>query len=314
MPRVIDCSPSEAIELAELVDELEAKGFDPRDEDEFAYWGPALRKLANNRTFLADMMIAELKDRCDGQVRGNQYSAQVMMLHTSSQRFFMRANLWPAEADTVVRQSGTDPFFYHVPHDHNFSFLTVGYLGPGYWSDYYEYDYDRVVGFPGEHVDLRFVEKTRLDQGKVMLYRAHRDIHLQLPADSLSVSLNIVETSHSTMFRDQYRFDVTNSCVAGIMTRTSLEPMLMLAAHYGGGNGIDLLDNFAAGHPSARVRWASLRARAGAAASLSERIDILESGTADPSRLVAEMARQAVDKLEQGRQWIENAPVLEAAA
>lgn len=314
MPRIIDCPTEEATELPALVDLLESSAFDPRDEDEFASWGGELKKLANNRTFLADLMIDELKQRCDEQVKHNQYSAQVIMLHISSSRFFMRANLWPAEADTVVRQSGTDPFFYGVPHDHNFSFLTVGYLGPGYWSDYYEFDYDRVIGYPGEQVDLRFVEKTRLEQGKVMLYRAHRDVHLQLPADALSVSLNIVETSTTTAFRDQYRFDVDSKTVAGIMTRTSLEPMLMLAAHHGGGDGIDLLDSFAGAHPSDRVRWAALRARAGAAATLDERIAILERGTGDPNRLVAEMARSAVAKLTQCRNWIEAPPLLEAAA
>jgi len=312
MPRVIDCPTHEECELADLIDALEGGSFDPRDEDSFASWGEALKRLANNRRFLADMMIAELKQRCDGQVKGNQYSAQVVMLHATP-RYFMRANLWPAAADAVVRQSGTDPFFYHVPHDHNFSFLTVGYLGPGYWSDYYEYDYDRVMGYPGEEVDLRFVEKSRLEQGKVMLYRAHRDVHLQLPADSLSVSINIVETGHGTTFRDQYRFDVEKGAVAGILTRTSLEPLLMLAAHHGGGDGIDLLDDFAARHPSDRVRWAALRARAGAAATLDERIAILESGTRDSNRLVAEMARTALDKLIAGRAWIE-APPLSAAA
>jgi len=312
MPRLIDCPTTEQCELADLIDSLESGSFDPRDEDSFASWGEALKRLANNRRFLADMMIAELKQRCDGQVKGNQYSAQVVMLHATP-RYFMRANLWPAAADAVVRQSGTDPFFYHVPHDHNFSFLTVGYLGPGYWSDYYEYEYDRVMGYPGEEVDLRFVETSRLEEGKVMLYRAHRDVHLQLPADSLSVSINIVETGHGTTFRDQYRFDVEKNAVAGILTRTSLEPLLMLAAHHGGGDGIDLLDDFAARHPSDRVRWAALRARAGAAASLDERIAILEGGAADPNRLVAEMARTALDKLVAGRAWIE-APPLSAAA
>lgn len=312
MPRLIDCPTDEAIELDEIVDALESRGLDSKDEDEFASWGPALKKLGNNRRFLADLMIAELKERCESQVSGNQYSAQVVMLHVGK-RYFMRANLWPAEADSVVRQSGTDPFFYHVPHDHNFSFLTVGYLGPGYWSDYYEYDYGQVTGYPGEAVDLKFVERTKLDQGKVMLYRAHKDIHLQLPADALSVSLNIVETGHSTSFRDQYRFDLETKTVAGIMTRTSLEPMLMLAAHHGGGNGIDLLDDFAARHPSDRVRWAALSARAGAAASLDDRIAILEGGTRDTSRLVVEMSRTALAKLAAGRTWIESAPVLEAA-
>jgi hypothetical protein len=313
MPRLIDCPTEEVLDLETVVAELEAARFHPRDEEGFVGQAHLLKKLANNRHFLADMMIAELKQRCDDQVRDNQYSAQVVMLHIKSQRFMMRANIWPAEADTVVRQSGSDPFFYHVPHDHNFSFLTVGYLGPGYWSDYYEYEYDRVIGVPGEKVDLKFVEKARLEEGKLMLYRAHRDVHLQLPADAMSVSLNIVEIGHCTAFRDQYRFDLERSEVAGIMTRTALEPMLLLAAHHGGGEGADLIDHFAARHPSDRIRWHALRARAGAAPDLDARIAVLEQGTRDPSRLVSAMARRAVAKLEEGRSWIEAAPVLEAA-
>jgi hypothetical protein len=313
VPRLIHEAPADAIELEDLVAELESGDFNPKDEDAFAAWGPALKRLANNRNFLADVMLAELKQRCHEQLRGNQYGAPVIMLHRS-ENYFIRANLWPAEADTLVRQSGVDPFFYHVPHDHNFSFLTVGYLGPGYWSDYYEYDYDRVTGYLGEEVDLRFVERSRLELGKVMLYRAHKDVHLQLPADALSVSLNIVETSPCTAFRDQYRFDVSSRTVAGIMTRTSLEPLLLLAAHHGGGNGTDLLDDFAERHPSDRVRWAALKALAGTAEDLDARIAVFARGTGDQSRLVAEMARATIAKLEQSGAWIEKPPFLEAAA
>jgi hypothetical protein len=308
MPRVIHCPTEEKIELAELVELLETGGFDGDDEENFASWGPALRKLANDRRFLADLMMAELKQRCAGQLRDNQYSAQVVMLHAHPRsNFVMRANFWPALKDSVVRHSGPDPFFYGVPHDHNFSFLTVGYLGPGYWSDYYEYEYGEVVGYPGESVNLRFVEKSRLDEGKVMLYRAHRDIHLQLPADAMSVSLNIVETSHSSVFRDQYRFDVDASRIAGIMTRTSLEPMLALAAHFGGEEGEDLLRSFAAGHPSDRVRWAALRAQAAAASGLDGRIAVFERGARADSLLVSAMARREIAQLEAGRAWIAGA-------
>ena len=308
MPRLIDAPTEEKIELAELVEALETGGFDSEDEDNFASWGPLLKKLGNNRTFLSDLMIAELKQRCEGQVRDNQYSAQVIMLHSASRRFIVRANFWPALKDSVIRHSGTDPFFYGVPHDHNFSFLTVGYFGPGYWSDYYEYDYDRVVGFPGEEVDLRFVEKSRLEQGKVMLYRAHRDVHLQLPADEMSVSINIVETSHSSVFRDQYRFDIENRKVDGILTRTSLEPMLSLAAHYGGGAGMDLIAELAARHPSDRIRWCALRARAAAAPTVDERIALYETAARGSSVLVGHMARREVERLEAGRRWIEAPP------
>jgi hypothetical protein len=308
MPRVIDCPTDEKLGLAELVELLETGDFDSDDEDNFASWGPQLRKLANDRRFLADLMMAELKERCAGQLKDNQYSAPVVLLHAHpNSKFVLRANFWPALKDSVVRHSGPDPFFYGVPHDHNFSFLTVGYLGPGYWSDYYEYDYGGVVGYPGEHVDLRFVEKSRLEEGKVMLYRAHKDIHLQLPADAMSVSLNILEASHSSVFRDQYRFDVEASTIAGIMTRTSLEPMLALTAHYGGGDGEDLLRTVAASHPSDRVRWAALKAHAAAAPDLDGRLAVLERGTRADSLLVSAMARGEIVRLEANRDWIAGA-------
>jgi len=307
MPRLIETEATDRIELGELIELLETGDFDSQDEDNFASWGEQLKRLGNNRTFLADMLIAELKQRCDGQVRSNQYSAQVVMLHGSSNRFLLRANFWPALKDSVVRRSGTDPFFYGVPHDHNFSFLTVGYLGPGYWSDYYEYDYGEVVGIPGEEVDLRFIEKSKLDEGKVMLYRAHKDVHLQLPADAMSVSLNILESSHSSAFRDQYRFDLETGRIDSILTLMSLEPMLALAAHFGGDEGMDLLTNFAAGHPSERIRWCALRSRASAAATLDERIAIYAEGARTDSRLVAAMAAREAERIEKGRAWIDGA-------
>jgi hypothetical protein len=313
VPRLIETSTEDKLELAELVELLETGDFDADDEDNFASWGTQLKKLANNRTFLADMMIAELKQRCDGQIGRNQYTAQVVMLHGASSRYFIRANLWPALKDSVVRHSGTNPFFYGVPHDHNFSFLTVGYLGPGYWSDYYEYEYGEVVGYAGEKVNLRFVEKSRLEQGKVMLYRAHRDVHSQLPADAMSISLNILEASHVINMRDQYRFDLEKSEIGGIITQTALDPLLQLSAHFGGEKGIDLLDSFAAGHPSDRIRWKALQARAGSLDGLDARIALYERAARGANRYVAEMAKREALKLERGRAWIENAPAVQAA-
>jgi hypothetical protein len=312
VPRLIETDVAETCTLDELIDALEASDFDARDEDNFASWGPMLKRLGNNRSFLADRMIAALKSHCEDQVRDNQYSAQVVMLYARSTRFSLRANIWPALTDSIIRHSGTDPFFYGTAHDHNFSFLTVGYLGPGYWSDYYEYDYGEVVGYPGEKVDLRFIGKSKLDLGKVMLYRAHLDVHNQLPADALSVSLNIMEASHSAVFRDQYRFDLASSTIDGFLTRVAVEPMLAVAAHHGGANGADLLAEFAARHPSERMRWAATHARAGAADGLDARIAALEEAARGSSALVSGLARHEIAKLEAGRTWIETAPTVAA--
>jgi hypothetical protein len=305
MARVIACDTSETLGLDELVEVLNQDSFDPGDEDSFAAAAPWLRRLANNRDFLADLAIAELKDRCGRQSLENRYSSQVIMLHRASEKFFIRANFWPSAHDSVFRASGTSPFFYHVPHDHNFSFLTVGYLGPGYWSEYYEYDYARVVGLPGEKVDLRFIEKARLDQGKVMLYRAHRDVHDQLPPNDMSVSINIMEASSRLPFLSQYRFDVKRCEVAGILTRSSSEALLALAANHDGGNARDLVESFAARHPCDRIRFSALRELAWAAPDVDSGVETLARGAAAADDFVAAMSARELARLEASRGWIE---------
>jgi hypothetical protein len=305
MPRIIPCPDEQAIELDDLIEALNDPRFDPRDEDCFAAFGPLLKRLANNRAFLADIALAELKDRCRRQSADNRYSSQVIMLHRASEKYFIRANFWPSERDSVFKTSGNSPFFYHIPHDHNFSFLTVGYFGPGYWSEYYEYDYESVVGLPGEKVDLRFVERARLEPGKVMLYRAHRDIHDQLPADDLSVSINIMEASNRLPFLSQYRFDVKKCEVAGILTRTSSEALLALAAQHEGSNARDLVESFAADHPCDRIRFTALRELAAAAGGVDAGLETLARGAASANAFVAAMSEREMARLETSRSWIE---------
>ena len=177
MPRLIEPGAGGAIELDDLVEALDSTPFDARDEEEFAALGPLLARLGRNVDFLAELAIDELKGQCEAQHRGNGYGAQVFLLRPPNGRYVLRANFWPARTDPVVRASGAAAFFYDLPHDHNFPFLTYGYLGPGYWSDYFEYDVAGLAGIAGEDARLRFVERSRLEPGKLMLYRMRRDIH-----------------------------------------------------------------------------------------------------------------------------------------
>lgn len=300
MPRLIATDPdAHAISLGDLIDALETGGFDPEDEESIAAFGPALGRLGRNRRFLGDLVIEELKQGCAGQVARNQYSAQVILLHGGASKFALRANFWPSEEDSVVANSGTAPFFYDVPHDHNFSFLTVGYFGPGYASDYYEYDYGAVAGAVGEPAPLRFVERSSLSPGKVLLYRQHRDVHCQLPPDSLSVSLNILALSPTSDFRDQYLFDLGRREVAGFANPSALEALVALAARVGGGNGADLVESFARSHPSERIRFAAWRAKADGAADADARIAVYEQAAAQPGAFVSAMARREAAKLKE---------------
>lgn len=299
MPRLIDPAPDDqVIALDALVDWCESPAFDPGCEEGLAAAAPMLRALSRNRDFLADFAIAELKTRCAGQRQANPYSAQVMLLRPPRGKYVLRAAFWPAERDHVVRMSGPAPFLYHVPHDHGFDFLTIGYLGPGYGSDYYTYDGD-VAGAAGEAVALRFVERSHLSQGRMLLYRANRDIHAQLPPDSLSVSLNILASAPDQGWRRQYRFDTVRSTIAECMTVASAQLLLELAVGCDSGNAIDLAQDFAARHPADAMRrtaWEAIGTRLTGAARLAH----WESGARSSSPLIRFAGEAALRSVHNG--------------
>src|SRR3546814_17987305 len=63
------------------------------------------------------------------------------------------------------------------------------YWGPGYVSDDYDYDPESVDGRLGEPLALNFVGRSRLSEGRMLLYPAHRDIHSHRPPERLSIKL-----------------------------------------------------------------------------------------------------------------------------
>jgi hypothetical protein len=219
--------------------------------------------------------------------------------------WFARANIWPSADDPLVRRNGAGRFFYGVPHDHNFSFLTVGYFGPGYWSDYYERDDGALAGVAGEPAALRFVERSRLAEGRVLLYRAHRDIHDQHPPDAMSVSINIMEAGHGRAFRNQYRFDLARGTIAAQLAHSPAEALLALLPTLGGEEGADLLERFAGRHPCDRIRFAAVAAQASAVPDLDARAAMLETVVRGGNRTVSALARQRLAELTDGRVWID---------
>lgn len=291
MPLELECSDTDAISLEEFIDAIKTGDVDPRDEAALAAFAPYLKKLANNREFLSEFIMQELESRCSSQASHNRYGIQVVMLHAGAE-YFVRANFWPSESDSITKSSGRSIFFYDLPHDHNFSFLTVGYAGPGYWSDYYEYDYEDVSGYPGEAVPLRFVERSRLKRGRVLLYRAHRDIHCQLPPNSLSVSLNLIGSSPRSGWTDQYRFDLASKKIAGLLTTMPNAMLMRLALATGGETGQALVDDFALRHPSDHVRFEAISTLIEGVNDPDEKRAILERGSDDPSHQLSGLCRE----------------------
>lgn len=291
MPRIFKIEDDAACEPGECVEALEATGFDPREEESLAHAALWLRRLGNNRTFLGDMLLEELKARHRIEDERTSYGPQVVMLSRTGGSFFMRANIWPSEAEHTLRASGRSSFVYELPHDHNFDFLTLGYFGPGYWSDYYEFDYEALDGWKGEPAGLRFIERSRLEPGKIMHYRAHLDVHRQLPPDALSVSLNILHVSRAQAWFDQYRFDTDRNVVGGIVNEGASECLLRIAAGLGRTEAIDLAGQFARHHPSDRMRLAAWEALAGVLTDDAGRDAVWREAETSGSRMVAMEAK-----------------------
>ena len=292
MPRVIELEDSRPASLAECTDALAARGFDPYDEESLTHAALWLRRLGNDRDFLGDLLVEQLATRHREEGGGGSYGPQVVMIAPPNGQFFMRANLWPSLDEHMLRASGDASFVYGLPHDHNFDFLTLGYFGPGYWSDYYEYDFAKVAGARGEAVpSLRFVERARLDPGKLMLYRAHLDVHAQHPAESLSVSLNVMHTSGVQGWLDQYRFDLERREIGAILTSSGSEVFLRIAVGLGGAEARDLADRFARHHPSDRMRLCAWDALASTETDPAQRDALWCAAEDSGSRLVALEAR-----------------------
>ncbi|MEM7308566.1 MAG: HEAT repeat domain-containing protein [Planctomycetota bacterium] len=283
MALTIQTETSDAISLEEYLEHVTHR-VDPSDTDQVIESAPKLAALANNRTFLVEKFNQELRDWRSFQPT-NAYSAQTLTLG-GGERFFVRANMWAPPSDTgQVWDWQSRLFAYSRPHDHNFSFLTVGYIGGGYGTKIYEYDPDTVRGEVGERVDLRYLETTALPAGKVMFYRASRDIHSQSPPSEFSMSLNFMVVSPEVAAREQYWFDLEAGTITGRVQNpgSCREMIVRLAAHVGDGATANLLEDIAATHVFPRVRAAAYRSLAHLEPGRGAEIAALAAGDRDPS-------------------------------
>lgn len=292
MPRLIECASEESCELGEAIDAIAEIGFDPEQERSLTGTALVLRRLTNNRTFLGDMLIDQLKAHSRSEPIDSGYSPQAIVLSPLRGDVFLRANIWPSEKDQCFHASGAKTFVYGVPHDHNFSFLTSGYLGPGYQSDYYEYDYGSVAGYAGETPELKFIERSALEQGKMILYRAHLDIHSQIPPESLSVSLNVMHVDPAQHWFDQYGFDLESGEITKILSPNSTEVFMRVVIATGHEDALDMAEQFGRSHPSDRLRLATYEARSLLLAEQSARDALWREAELSGSLMLSAIAKE----------------------
>jgi len=172
----------------------------------------------------------------------------------------LRANVWP-----TLRQSSPYAgqemllYAYELPHNHDFTFLTVGHFGEGYETDLYEVDPDTITGEAGQKVKLENYSRQKLSSGRVLAFDSYSDLHTQFPPPELSVSINLVvlETGKTG---EQVFFDTANQTVIGSIdegTPGRMKLALDLAAAFPTDETVEILETFAA-----TCRYERLRTRA----------------------------------------------------
>ena len=288
---------NEVLTLEEYI-EYANETIDVTDYDCILASAPKLRALMNNPGVMANEVNRQLTSWRDNRKEQKLYTSQVFVLH-NAEKFTVRAATWgPPSDDPRIRDAERSMYYYDRPHDHNFSFLTGGYLGSGYETLIYDYDYDSVAGEIGERVDVRFLEKTSLPQGKIMFYRASTDIHSQLPATEFSISLNLLIHNKAETAKIQYDFDLAPGALSGSIsgyTRQESQSAVALcdiAARTGDGRTAVLLSDIAATNDNPKVRAQSYVSLA--AIDSSRKQEVVQAALRDRSQLVRDLVRQAV--------------------
>jgi hypothetical protein len=292
MALTISASTTKAIGLDEFIEYVESE-IELQNEESVASAALMLRSLANDRT----LVVRELNNLLLNPRAFLRWSTVHSVILGQGQGFYVRANIWPSSNDMVNARAYQNQIAYNLAHDHNFTFLTVTHLGPGYETEIYEYDYENTVGYVGEPVDLRFLEKTKFSTGSVMLYRASRDAHVQYPPAELTITLNLMLAAPEPR-RDQYHFDLASRTISSVGdTNTAGRlSLLRLAALVGDGESAVLLERIATTHPCRQTRL-------GAFESLDQcdpasRQATWEKAVADPEPVVADAAKKKLRALE----------------
>ena len=288
MALTIPCDTDEALDLESYLAYVN-EHVDVRDPDSLADSASKLRQLSNNTGLIVEKINQELSDWTSFQA-DNTYTSQTVMLGMANY-CYVRANMWMPPAKLPEDREWQDKlFFYRVPHDHNFSFLTVGHFGSGYETTIWEYDRENVKGEVGEQVPLRLSERTSLPKGKVMMYRACRDVHSQEHPKECSISINLIASPPEVMQIDQYMFD-TDSCRITANVQKAISGHVFLcsvAEHIGNSATMNILEEVSQRHFSGKVRLAATKALAGLEQE-SARDDVWRTVLSDRN----ETARQA---------------------
>lgn len=302
MARVMSRRDPASATLAECAEALATWGFDPNEEESLAHAASWLQRLGNDRQFLGDLLIDMLDGFAPAPAGADALAGAgprtIMLVTPGAGNFLMRARVWLSPREMMFQRSGAAACGYGGVHDFAGDVLTLGYFGPGYLSEDYEYDPEFLAGHPGECVPLRFVGRGLLEEGRLMHYRSHRDVQQRHPPEALSISIDLEHTHPGQSWSSQHGFDLVrdeisggmHGEVTGLFGHGPSESLLRIALGLGTEGARDLATHFGRNHASDRMRLVAWQALAAQASDQAARDAVWREAEQCGSRLVSQIA------------------------
>ena len=302
MARVMTRRDPASATLAECAEALATWGFDPNEEESLTHAASWLQRLGNDRQFLGDLLIDMLDGFAPAPASADTLAGTgprtIILVTPGAGNFLIRARVWLSPREQIFQRSGAAACGYGRVHDFAGDVLTLGYFGPGYLSEDYEYDPALLGGYPGEQVPLRFVGRGLLEQGRLLHYRGHRDVQQRHPPEALSISIDLEHTHPKQSWNSQHGFDLVRDEttgglrgeVTGLSGHGPSESLLRIAVALGADGALDLAKHFGRHHSSDRMRLVAWQALAAQAPDADARDAVWREAEQCGSRLVSGVA------------------------
>ncbi|KRE88812.1 hypothetical protein ASG87_09600 [Frateuria sp. Soil773] len=249
MATTLSISTAETIGLDEFRKRVLQK-VDPDDPDTLLNAGHDMVALANNDKLLLEHIRSDLANWKADQI--SMYTPQCCLLDSFG-RFKVRINLWKSSGMTEAEM---DFFSYTSYHNHDFSFLTTNYYGPGYRTRIYQASAPWRSVMPGSAVEMDFLEEAILSPGKVMYYRKDIDVHSQIPPQQDSASINLLLDNDDDATGSQFYFDAAEKRIIGRVENNLSKRLTLLDFGYAlaGAQSLEALHAIAENHPCGITR------------------------------------------------------------
>lgn len=254
----VAASPLDFHEMLAGLDELPYEG--GSFSDEFVErGGQLLQRFAKNPFVLRELI--ERKGGLDA-MRDTFVPPQTFLLG-NGQRFGVRLNVWPKPTGAAYADKERLLYAYGLAHNHDFSFLTVGYFGPGYTTDLYVVSPEQTLRPSGSRVDLSDHRFEQLSEGRVLAFDAFTDLHEQHEPADLSISINVIPIIKPSQRYEQALFDTANSRLIEPANNRSgrIVTTIEVAAAFPSDRTENILDQFAAAAVQPRIQEAVGNAR-----------------------------------------------------